>query len=149
MAVAVLLFIALFVMQGCEGRSPELRSEEVVGVWKGSGGGRIEFRADGTFDMSGIPRSAVEPAFATLPPGKGSLSGKGKWYMEGQRDPGSGVALSISKGGSFTDDTGAAVLRAARNGDEPEVYFEGDPDTDRGYRVRREVSDRRGPERKQ
>ncbi|MFE3940862.1 hypothetical protein ACFXPV_03125 [Streptomyces sp. NPDC059118] len=113
MAVPLLLFVALFVMQGCEGKSPELRSGEVVGVWKGSGGGRIEFRADGTFDVSGIPRSAVEPSF--------------------------------SKGGSFTGDTGFAVLRADRGGGEPEVYFEGDPDTDRGYRVRREVPDRSGP----
>lgn len=144
-AVPLLLFVALFALQGCEGETPKLGSGEVVGVWEGSGGGRIEFRADGTFDMSGIPRSAVEPAFPSLPPGKGSLSGKGEWYMEGQRDPGSGIALSFSKGGSFTDDTGFAVLRAARGGDEPEVYFEGDPDTDRGYRVRREVTDQRRP----
>ncbi|MEV5201068.1 hypothetical protein [Streptomyces sp. NPDC053720] len=69
--------------------------------------------------------------------------------MEGQRHPGSGIGLSFSKGGSFTDDTGFALLRAARGGDEPEVYFEADPDTDRGHRVRREASGRGGPERKQ
>ncbi|MFE2935065.1 hypothetical protein [Streptomyces sp. NPDC059221] len=139
----MLLFIALFVMQGCEGRSPELRSEEVVGVWKGSGGGRIEFRADGTFDMSGIPRSAVELSSSTPPSGKGSLSGRGEWEMEWHRDPSSGVEIS------FADGTESALLEVAGNGDEPEMYFELDVDTDRGYRVRREVSDRRGPERKQ
>lgn len=143
--VPVLLFIALFVMQGCEGKSPELRSEEVVGVWKGSGGGRIEFRADGTFDMSGVSRSAVEPAFSSLPPGQGSLSGKGRWDMDGQRDPGSGIELRFVEGGSFTDEGGFAQLRTVRGGDEPEVYFEGDPDTDRGYRVRRATSDRSRP----
>ncbi|MFF3627944.1 hypothetical protein [Streptomyces sp. NPDC002164] len=145
MAVPLLLFVALFVMQGCEEESPELRSEEVVGVWKGSDGGRIEFRADGTFDMSGIPRSAVKPSFSTLPPGKGSLSGRGKWDMEWQRDPGSGIELRFAEGGSFTDEGGFALLRAARGGDEPEVYFEGDPDTEDGYRVRREPSARSGP----
>ncbi|MFD7528233.1 hypothetical protein ACFV8E_11675 [Streptomyces sp. NPDC059849] len=43
----------------------------------------------------------------------------------------------------------APLPEVAGNGDEPEMYFELDVDTDRGYRVRREVSDRRGPERKQ
>ncbi|MFF2012237.1 hypothetical protein ACFVWY_24575 [Streptomyces sp. NPDC058195] len=58
--------------------------------------------------------------------------------MEGQRDPGSGIELRFSKGGSFTEGTGFALLRAARGGDEPEVYFEGDPDAGHGYRVRRD-----------
>ncbi|MFF3731493.1 hypothetical protein ACFYXM_14520 [Streptomyces sp. NPDC002476] len=137
-AIPSLLFIILFVMQGCEGGSPELRSEEVVGVWKGSGGGRIEFRADGTFDMSGIPRSAIELSSSTTQPGKGSLSGRGEWEMEWDRDPSSGVEIS------FADGTESALLEITRIGDEPEMYFELNVDTDRGYRVRREASDRRG-----
>ncbi|MFF9077843.1 hypothetical protein ACF1BP_34865 [Streptomyces sp. NPDC014735] len=124
MAVPLLLLVALFVMQGCGGKSSELRSEEVVGVWKGSGGRRIEFRADGTFDMSGIPRSAVEFSFSTPPPGKGSLSGRGRWDLEGQRDPSSGVELRFVEGGSFADDAGFALLRPVRNRDEPEMYFD-------------------------
>ncbi|MFE7429504.1 hypothetical protein [Streptomyces sp. NPDC057545] len=144
MAVPLLLLVALFVMQGCGGKSPELRSEEVLGAWKGSGGGRIGFREDGTFDMSGIPRSAVEYSFSTPPPGKGSFSGRGRWDLEGQRDPISGVELRFVEGGSFADDVGFALLRPVRSRDEPEMYFDVNPDTEDGYRVRREPSARSG-----
>ncbi|WP_146229131.1 hypothetical protein [Streptomyces sp. NWU339] len=76
-AVPVLLLGGLFALEACTGPSGELTAQEVAEVWKGTGGGRVDFADDGTFTMSGIPRSAIELSFIDPPPGQGNLSGRG------------------------------------------------------------------------
>ncbi|MFF3934252.1 hypothetical protein [Streptomyces hirsutus] len=93
-AVPVLLLGGLFVLAACTGPSGELSAQEVAGVWKGSGGGRVEFADDGTFTMSGMPRSAIEFSFIDPPPGKGSLFGRGSGTSTATRSAGRRVNRS-------------------------------------------------------
>ncbi|PSM38354.1 hypothetical protein C6Y14_37135 [Streptomyces dioscori] len=139
-AVPVLIVIALFSLQACEAESEMLDSGQVVGVWEGSGGGRVQFHENGRFEMSGIPRNAVALGFVDPAPGEEKISGEGTWELEGGRDQGGSIELPIDKGGSFSDDSGSALLQIQRGGDEPEMYFDTDPDKEYGYEVRRAAS---------
>jgi hypothetical protein len=138
-AVAVLLFIGLFALQGCgAGEEAELTSAQVAGVWKGSGGGRVEFGDDGRFEMAGIPRSAIEFSFIDPPPGNGRLSGRGEWNLRGDDDRSGTIELLFDAAGSFSQDTESTLLQVEKAGDSPTLYFDTDPDEGYGYEVRRE-----------
>ncbi|CAL9458970.1 hypothetical protein SUDANB21_02607 [Streptomyces sp. enrichment culture] len=136
-AVLVLCVIGMFALVRCgANEGGELSSRQVVGVWTGSDGGRVEFRADGRFEMSGIPRSAVVFAFVDPPPGEGKLSGGGEWELaDGDRS--GTIELGFDAGGSFPDDSQSALLEVKEAGDRPVLYFAVDPDKAYGYEVRR------------
>lgn len=137
-ALPLLLVGSLSAVQGCgEQEDAALRSAQVAGAWEGSGGGRIEFDADGTFDMSGIPRSAIVFSFVAPPPGKGRISGTGAWELGGEEESSGVVELRFDAGESFLDDGEFAMLRVDRGGENPELYFDTDPDKAYGYEVRR------------
>ncbi|WP_158973233.1 hypothetical protein [Streptomyces griseus] len=140
-AVPVLLLGGLFALNGCGGdTADELGSTEVSGVWKGSGGGRVEFGDDGRFEMSGIPRGAIEFGFSDPPPGNGRLSGRGEWSLVGDDDRSDGIELRFDAAGSFSDDSESTLLRVEEAGDHPTLYFDTDADKAYGYEVRREAA---------
>lgn len=137
-AVAVLLVIGLFALDSCgAGEGVELTSAQVAGVWKGSGGGRVEFGDDGRFEMSGIPRSAIEFSFIDPPPGNGRLSGRGEWSLMGDDDRSGTIELFFDAADSFSD-TESTLLQVEKGGDSPTLYFDTNPDKGYGYEVRRE-----------
>ncbi|MEF9906432.1 hypothetical protein [Streptomyces sp. P9-A2] len=140
-AVPVLLLGGLFALEACTGPSGELTAQEVAGVWKGSGGGRVEFDGDGTFTMSGIPQSAIEFSFIDPPPGKGNLSGRGEWNLRGDDDRSGTIELSFAAAGSFSDDSASTLLQVEETGDRPKLYFDTDPDKGYGYTIRREAGE--------
>ncbi|MEK8142791.1 hypothetical protein NKH18_12990 [Streptomyces sp. M10(2022)] len=135
MAIPLLLIGFLFVVQGA-GQNPELESEQVVGVWEGSGGGQIVFHTNGTFEMARIPRSAIVFSFVDAPPGKAGCPG-GAWELDGEGDTSGAVELHFDTGGAFSDDGESALLQVDRGGDEPEMYFDTNVDKGYGYEVRR------------
>ncbi|MET9730538.1 hypothetical protein ABZZ79_07705 [Streptomyces sp. NPDC006458] len=140
-AVPVLFLGSLFVLQGCDGgTSDELSSQQVAGVWKGSGGGRVEFDDDGTFEMSGIPRTAIEFGFTDPPPGNERLSGRGRWSLDGDDDRSGTVELRFAAAGSFSDDSESTLLQVEEAGDRPSLYFDTDADEGYGYEIHREAA---------
>ncbi|MFJ1730856.1 hypothetical protein [Streptomyces sp. NPDC088254] len=140
-AVPVLLLGGLFALDSCEaGKAGELSSAQVDGVWKGSGGGRVEFDDDGRFEMSGIPRNAIEFGFTDPPPGNGRLSGRGEWSLVGDDDRSSTIELRFDAAGSFSEDSEYTLLQVEEAGDHPTLYFDTDADKWYGYEVRRETT---------
>ncbi|WP_230196601.1 hypothetical protein [Streptomyces coriariae] len=140
-AVPALLLGGLFALDSCgAGKADELSSAQVDGVWKGSGGGRVEFDDDGRFEMSGIPRNAIEFGFIDPPPGNGRLSGRGEWSLVGDDDRSSTIELRFDAAGSFSDDSESTLLQVEEAGDRPKLYFDTDADEGYGYEVRREAA---------
>lgn len=138
-AVPVLLLGGLFALDSCGvGKADELSSAQVAGVWKGSGGGRVEFD-DGRFEMSGIPRDAIEFSFIDPPPGNGRLSGRGEWSLVGDDDRSSTIELRFDVAGSFSGFE-ATLLQVEEAGDHPTLYFDTDADKGYGYEVHREAA---------
>lgn len=139
-AVPVLLLGGLFALDSCgAGTADQLSSAQVAGVWKGSGGGLVEFGDDGRFEMSGIPRDAIEFSFIEPPPGNGRLSGRGEWSLDGDDDHSSTIELRFEAGGSFSDFE-ATLLQVEEGGDHPTLYFDTDADKGYGYEVRRQTA---------
>lgn len=138
LVVCVALVAALFSLEGCGGgERAELDTKQVAGVWTGSGGGRVEFRSNGRFAMSGIPRSAVVFGFSTPPPGDSPLSGQGTWELEGSSGRGNSIQLRFQAGGSFPDDSESGLLRVEKADDHPTLYFDSDSDKAYGYEIQR------------
>ncbi|MFJ9684997.1 hypothetical protein ACIRRX_04830 [Streptomyces bacillaris] len=112
---------------------------QIVGVWTGSGGARVDLRADGRFEMSGIPRSAIDFSFIDPPPGKGRLSGSGTWEPEQlgsvDTDTVESIHLAVDAGGSFSRDSETVELRVARSGEDPVLYFAINVDKWYGFEV--------------
>ncbi|MET9562580.1 hypothetical protein [Streptomyces tauricus] len=136
-AVPVLIVIALFSLEACEAERATLDSDQIVGVWKGPGGGRIQFHENGRFEMSGIPRNAMALSFADPPPEKGRIAGEGTWQLEGGRDQGAALELLIDKGESFANTSETVLLQLQQGGENPRMYFDTNPDKEYGYEVRR------------
>ncbi|MFJ1589909.1 hypothetical protein ACIOD0_06595 [Kitasatospora albolonga] len=143
-AVAIAMTVpGLFVVGGCLAllsEKPErIDRSQIVGVWTGSGGARVDLRADGRFEMSGIPRSAISFSFFDPPPGNGRLSGSGTWEPEQlgsvDTDTVEGIDLAIDAGGSFSEDSQMAELRVARSGENPVLYFAVNVDKWYGFEV--------------
>ncbi|WP_086694029.1 hypothetical protein [Streptomyces recifensis] len=86
-AIAVLPCLVLLGISALAACGPdegaELGSDQLTCVWQGTGGGTVRFGADGRFEMSGIPRSAVVFSFSDPPPGDGRMSGGGEWELAG------------------------------------------------------------------
>ncbi|MGW6239505.1 hypothetical protein ACWGBX_38605 [Streptomyces sp. NPDC055037] len=140
-AVLVLLLGGLFALESCGGgTSAELDAAQVAGVWKGADGGRVEFGDDGSFAMSGIPRSAIEFGFIEPPPGNGKLSGRGRWNLDGGDDRSGTIELRFDAAGSFSDDSESTLLQVEEAGERPKLYFDTDADEGYGYEIRREAS---------
>lgn len=136
-AVLAVLGTALL-LGGCAGEGRDkLVPRQVAGVWEGSGGGRVEFHDDGSFQMSGIPRSAIEFGFSEPTSGKGRLSGRGNWELEGNSRRSDSIELRFAAGGSFRDDAESTLLQVAKGGDHPVLYFDTNSDKGYGYEVRR------------
>lgn len=67
-------------LSGCStAGTSALDTDGLPGVWTGSGGGRVEFHADGRFSMKGIPAESI--AFTWSEPRNGAtrVSGAGTW----------------------------------------------------------------------
>ncbi|MEV6119340.1 MULTISPECIES: hypothetical protein [unclassified Streptomyces] len=143
-AIAVLPCLVLLGVSALAGCGPdegaELGSGQLTGVWQGTGGGTVRFGADGRFEMSGIPRSAVVFSFSDPPPGDGRLSGAGEWELAGGDGTSGTIELGFDAGGSFADDSEATVLQVKEAGDRPVLYFDTDADEAYGYEVRRVTS---------
>ncbi|MER5844950.1 hypothetical protein ABT099_32655 [Streptomyces prasinus] len=140
-AVPVLLLGGLFALEACTGPSGELSAQEVAGVWKGSGGGWVEFVDDGTFTMSGIPQSAIDFSFIDPPPGRGNLSGRGEWNLRGDADRSGTIELSFAATGSFSGGPEFTFLQVEEAGDRPKLYFDTNPDRGYGYTIRRQATE--------
>ncbi|MER7717237.1 hypothetical protein ABTX99_09820 [Streptomyces flaveolus] len=140
-AIAVLPCLALLgisALAGCgQSEGPELGSDQLTGVWQGTGGGTVEFGSDGRFEMSGIPRSAVVFSFSDPPPGDGRLSGEGEWELDGDDGTSGTIELGFDAKGSFSDDGESTLLQVKEAGDRPVLYFDTDADKAYGYEVRR------------
>ncbi|MEU9376130.1 hypothetical protein AB0D94_20465 [Streptomyces sp. NPDC048255] len=138
-ALAVSAAVLLAGSAGCGGQGSgsapvRIDTSQVAGAWTGDGGGRVDFRADGRFEMSGIPRDAVVFSFIEPPAGDGKLSGTGTWST---LDAGTAVELSYDAGGSFSDDSEVGRLGVAGSEDHPELYFSTNSDKEYGYRIRK------------
>ncbi|MFI0168540.1 hypothetical protein ACH4PW_27485 [Streptomyces sp. NPDC017082] len=137
-AVVLSVLGAALLLGSCAGGGRDkLAARQVAGVWQGSDGGRVEFHDDGTFRMSGIPRSAVEFGFGKPTTGTGRLSGRGDWELEGNTGRSDSIELRFSAGGSFRDDSESTLLQVTKSGDHPVLYFDINPDKGYGYEVRR------------
>ncbi|MFI8997863.1 hypothetical protein [Streptomyces sp. NPDC053542] len=137
MAVPVLTVLGLFTLDSCQASDATLDSAQIVGTWRGEGGARVEFHKEGTFEMTSVPRSAVDDGAMDLPPGKGKLSGRGTWDMrDGDRRTGS-IALHFDAAESFSAGTEVALLEVQQAGDSPQMYFDVNPDKHYGYEIRR------------
>ncbi|MFF6780674.1 hypothetical protein [Streptomyces sp. NPDC012510] len=136
-ALPVLILVVLFALEAGENDEKALSSAQVVGVWKGSGAGRIEFLQGGRFEMTGIPRSAVVFSFTDPPPGNGGLSGSGEWNLKGDTGKSGTVELRFDATDSFSDGSASALLQVQRTGDQPELYFDTNVDKRYGYEMRR------------
>jgi len=136
---AVLAVVVSVAGTGCGSGDEKISAGQVIGVWEGDGGGRVEFGKDGRFEMSGIPRYAID-FFPEAPPGKGKLSGQGRWELgspgEGRKRD-SDVFLYIEEGGSFSNGPDVGWLRVERGDENPVMYFHVDPDKEYGYEIRR------------
>jgi hypothetical protein len=135
-ALCAVVGFALLGSAGCGIGHEKLKRREVIGSWSGDGNGRVKFSPDGRFEMSGIPRSAIDFSFIKPPPGNGPISGKGDWEMD-HGSPSSSLTLSFEAGGSFSDDSEVSGLRVIDSGDHPTMYFDINPDKEYGYEIRR------------
>lgn len=95
-------------------------TDGLPGVWTGSGGGRVEFHADGRFSMKGIPAESI--AFTWSEPRNGAIrvSGAGTWEQHDVDED--TLLLMIDAGGSFPTDEEVASLMVAEDGP-PQVFF--------------------------
>ncbi|MFF8835667.1 hypothetical protein [Streptomyces sp. NPDC015130] len=117
-------------------RPEKIERTRIAGTWTGDGGARVVLRADGRFEMSGIPRSAVHFAFSDPPSGDGRLSGSGTWEPAHDGDKVDDITLYIAAGGSFTD-TQVGSLGVAEGGQDPVLYFSTDIDKWYGFEIRK------------
>jgi hypothetical protein len=134
------LFDGLLVLLGREGGTGELSARQVAGVWKGSGGARVEFDDDGTFEMSGVPRSAIVFSFTDPPPGKGRLSGTGRWSLYGNDGSSGTIELHTVLAGFSSADSVIGLLQVQDAGDHPSLYFDTDVDKKYGFEIHRETA---------
>ncbi|MFI7234417.1 hypothetical protein [Streptomyces cyaneofuscatus] len=101
------------------------------GVWTGSGGGRVEFHADGRFSMERIPTESIGFAFGE-PPAEDRVAGAGTWERETDEDR---LNLMIDAGGSFADADQIAVLMVAEDGPPQVLFFSTNVDKPYGYEI--------------
>ncbi len=140
---AVLAAVVAAAGTSCAIGDEEIGAAQVVGVWEGDGGGRVTFHRDGRFEMSGIPREAID-FFLEVPPGTGRLFGAGEWELG---DPGEGserdseVYLYIEEGGSFSNGPDVGWLRVEDGGKNPVMFFQVNVDKEYGYQIRRVESE--------
>ncbi|WFB11352.1 hypothetical protein LRS74_33220 [Streptomyces sp. LX-29] len=130
----ILAGFVLMSLVGCSPQTAELTKEEVVGVWRGQDQGRVEFRNDGGFELSGTPRSAMVFSFSRPLPG--DIAGSGTWNFD-DGEPSSSITLRFDKGGSFPDNSEVELLTITHGGEHPTAYFDIDVDKAYGYEVRR------------
>ncbi|MFE9169557.1 hypothetical protein ACFYNZ_08515 [Streptomyces kebangsaanensis] len=137
MAALPLVFLVAFaLLTACDPEQVPLRKTDVVGSWHSDDGrGRVDFHADGRFEMSGIPRSAIGFGFDEAPPGKGPLSGKGTWEFA-YDEPSTGIQLRIEVAGSFFGPE-IASLESIKEDGRTKMYFSVDVDKMYGYEIRR------------
>jgi len=75
-ACSLLVGVIVALAAGCGVDSEKISAAQVVGSWRGDGGGRMEFWADGRFEMSGIPRDAIVFSFIDTRPERGGCPGR-------------------------------------------------------------------------
>ncbi|WP_410536815.1 hypothetical protein [Streptomyces sp. KL2] len=136
-AALPLVFLAVFaLLVAFDPEQVPLGKADVVGSWRGDDGrGRVDFHADGRFEMSGIPRSAIDSGFNEAPPGRGPLSGEGTWEFA-YDEPSTGIHLRIEAGGSFSDPEIASLESIEEDG-RTRMYFSVNVDKMYGYEIRR------------
>ncbi|MGW7415781.1 hypothetical protein [Streptomyces sp. NPDC054863] len=137
----VLILAGLVAVGGCfavmSERPERIARAQIVGTWVGEDGARVEMYADGRFEMSGIPRSALTPSFTGPPLGDVIVSGSGTWKPVGESGSVALVSLFIDAGGSFAESTATEELGVARSGEKPALYFATDPDKWYGFEIRK------------
>ncbi|MFD4034760.1 hypothetical protein ACFWVP_30710 [Streptomyces sp. NPDC058637] len=140
-AVTAVITLALVTVGGCFAalteRPERIEHARIVGTWTGDDGARVELEADGRFEMTGIPRSAVIFSFIDPPPGDGKLSGSGTWEAVGDSDSVASILLYVDAGGSFSEKTEVEELGVARSGEQPVLYFATLPDKWYGFEIRK------------
>ncbi|WP_329112228.1 hypothetical protein [Streptomyces sp. NBC_01353] len=109
----------------------------IAGTWTGDAGARVELHANGRFEMSGIPRSAITFSFIDPPPGDGKLSGSGTWKPARDGDRVDSILLYVDAGGSFSETSETGELGVAESGENPVLYFSTSPDKWYGYEIRK------------
>ncbi|MFD1830566.1 hypothetical protein ACFSJS_12920 [Streptomyces desertarenae] len=137
MAALPLVFLAAFALLAAfDPEQALLKKADVVGSWRSDDGrGRVDFHADGRFEMSGIPRSAIVFSFNDPPPGKGPISGKGTWEFA-YDEPSTGIHLHIDAAGSFFD-AEVASLESIKEDGRTKMYFSVNVDKMYGYEIQR------------
>ncbi|MFJ1798179.1 hypothetical protein [Streptomyces sp. NPDC088180] len=103
------------------------------GVWTGSGGGRVEFHADGRFSMKGIPAESVDFTWSEPRNGATRVSGAGTWQQQDIDED--SLQLMIDAGGSFPTDEEVATLMVAEDGPPQVLFFSTNVDKPYGYEI--------------
>lgn len=105
------------------------------GVWTGSGGGRVEFRADGRFSMKGIPAESVDFTWSEPRHGATTVSGAGTWRQDDVAED--SLLLMIDVGGSFPTAEEVATLMVAEDGPPQVLFFSTNVDKPYGYEIKK------------
>ncbi|MET9054023.1 hypothetical protein ABZW50_23045 [Streptomyces bacillaris] len=133
-AVSSLVLGLAFALGGCSAAgTTAVDTAGLPGVWTGSGGGRVDFHADGRFSMKGIPAESIGFAFGE-PPDEDRVAGSGTWEQDTDEDR---LNLMIDAGGSFTDAKQMAVLMVAEDGPPQVLFFSTNVDKPYGYEIRK------------
>ncbi|MFH9263951.1 hypothetical protein ACH4KN_06745 [Streptomyces sp. NPDC017546] len=132
------IFVALglaVTLSGCStAGTTAVDPDGLPGVWTGSGGGRVEFQADGRFSMKGIPTESVGFAFGE-PPTEDRVAGSGTWNVDDSDED--RLQLRIDAGGSFADADQMAVLMVAEDGPPQVLFFSTNVDKPYGYELKK------------
>ncbi|WP_237725626.1 MULTISPECIES: hypothetical protein [Streptomyces] len=108
-------------------------TDGLPGVWTGSGGGRVEFHADGRFSMKGIPAESVVFTWSEPRNGATRVSGAGTWQQQDVDED--SLKLMIDVGGSFPTDEEVATLMVAEDGPPQVLFFSTNVDKPYGYEI--------------
>lgn len=134
-AVSLALGLAV-TLSGCStAGTTAVDIDGLPGVWTGSGGGRVEFHADGRFSMKGIPAASI--AFTWSEPRNGAtrVSGAGTWRQDDVAED--SLQLMIEAGGSFPTDEEVATLMVAEDGPPQVLFFSTNVDKPHGYEIKK------------
>ncbi|MEV8445686.1 hypothetical protein [Streptomyces parvus] len=132
-AISLALGLAV-VLSGCStAGTTAVDTDGLPGVWTGSGGGRVEFHADGRFSMKGIPAESVDFTWSEQRNGATRVSGAGTWQQQDIDED--SLQLMFDAGGSFPTDEEVATLMVAEDGPPQVLYFSTNVDKPYGYEI--------------
>ncbi|MFJ9889560.1 hypothetical protein ACIQRW_27405 [Streptomyces sp. NPDC091287] len=122
------------ILGGCStAGTSDVDTDGLPGVWTGSGGGRVEFHADGRFSMKGIPAASIAFTWSEPLNGATRVSGAGTWRQDDVAED--SLQLMIEAGGSFPTDEEVATLMVAEDGPPQVLFFSTNVDKPYGYEI--------------